>query len=384
MMLKIVKTFWKIASSRIIFSKPKKTKTVIWGVPKYAKEILKQKKFNFEKIEFIEIWGESYNFYILLRCFFKLKFSLLDYSNEYIAYVNPKIILSFLDNYRTFYKIKKNLSQKKIIIQNSWRCNEFKFFGKNIGNSSNKVDYIFVQNINIKKKYQEISRSKVIATGSFLSNSIKIKNAQKKIDVLYVSTFRNYEKKKNIVINKNIFLKDYIDSEAKLIRNIHHVCEQNNKILHILPGQKLNVQQMEKEFYQKILGNKKNWKIIKRKNFNYKFPYKIVDKAKIVIGIDSTLLYEAFGRGIKTIFCDIRPKNKFLEKTRHFAWPKKYLKQGFFWLNKNDPKIINKVFLNVLKIKNEKWKSIFKKYNQNLMIYNKNNTQFTKIINQKK
>ena len=43
MMLKIVKTFWKIASSRIIFSKPKKTKTVIWGVPKYAKEILKQR-----------------------------------------------------------------------------------------------------------------------------------------------------------------------------------------------------------------------------------------------------------------------------------------------------------------------------------------------------
>ena len=44
MMLKIAKTFWKIASSRIIFSKPKKTKTVVWGVPKYAKEILKQKK----------------------------------------------------------------------------------------------------------------------------------------------------------------------------------------------------------------------------------------------------------------------------------------------------------------------------------------------------
>ncbi len=382
MMLKIAKTFWKIASSRIIFSKPKKTKTVVWGVPKYAKEILKQKKFNLEKIEFIEIWGESYNFYILLRCFSKLKFSLLDYSNEYIAYVNPKIILSFLDNYRTFYKIKKNLSQKKIIIQNSWRCNEFKFFEKKIGNISNKVDYIFVQNINIKKKYQEISGSKVITAGSFLSNSIKIKTTQKKIDVLYISTFRNIEKK-DLVINKNIFLKDYIDSEAKLLRNIHNICKLNNKILHILPSQKTGNQQIENEFYQKILGDEKTYKIIKRKNFNYRFPYKIVDTAKIVVGIDSTLLYEAFGRGIKTIFCDIRPKNNFLERTRHFAWPKKYPKQGFFWLNKNDPEIINKVFLNIWKIKNEKWKSIFKKYNQSLMIYDKNNSQFTQIINQK-
>ena len=47
--------------------------------------------------------------------FSKLKFSLLDYSNEYIAYVNPKIIISFLDNYRTFYKIKKMYLRKKLL-----------------------------------------------------------------------------------------------------------------------------------------------------------------------------------------------------------------------------------------------------------------------------
>ncbi len=381
-MVRIVKTFWKIVSSRIIFSKPKKAKTVVWGVPKYAKEILKQKKFNLKKIEFIEIWGESYNFYILLRCFSKLKFSLLDYSNEYIAYVNPKIIISFLDNYRTFYKIKKNVSQKKIIIQNSWRCNEFRFFEKNVENSYGKVDYIFVQNVNIKKKYQEISGSKVITIGSFLSNTIQIKNTRKKIDVLYISTFRDIEKK-DLVINKNIYLKDYINSEAKLVKNIHDICKLNKKILHILPSQKIGSQQKENKYYQKILGNKKTWKIIKRKNFNYKFPYKIVDTAKIVIGIDSTLLYEAFGRGIKTIFCDIRPKNEFLKKTRHFAWPKKYSKQGFFWLSKNDPKIINNVFLNVWKIKNKKWKSIINKYKQSLMFYDKNNSQLIKTINKR-
>ena len=237
-MVRIVKTFWKIVSSRIIFSKPKKAKTVVWGVPKYAKEILKQKKFNLKKIEFIEIWGESYNFYILLRCFSKLKFSLLDYSNEYIAYVNPKIIISFLDNYKKFYKIKKNVSPKKIIIQNSWRCNEFRFFEKNVENSYGKVDYIFVQNVNIKKKYQEISGSKVITIGSFLSNTIQIKNTRKKIDVLYISTFRDIEKK-DLIIKKNIYLKDYINSEAKLVKNIHDICKLNKKILHILPSQKI-------------------------------------------------------------------------------------------------------------------------------------------------
>ncbi len=381
-MLILVKSLYKIALSKIIFSKPKKAKTVVWGVPLYSKKILNQKKFNLKKIEFIEIWGKSYNFHILLRCFLRLKFSLLDYSNEYISYVKPKIILTFLDNYKTFYKIKKSPEQRKIIIQNSWRCDEFNFFKKDKEYNSHVVDYIFVQNINIKKKYHEISSAKVMATGSFLSNTIRIKNARKKIDVLYISTFRDLQKKDHI-INKKITLKDYVDSEMKLIKNIYDVCKLNNKILHILPSQKMESQKTEDTFYHKILGDKKNWKIIKRNNYDYKFPYKIVDIAKIVIGIDSTLLYEAFGRGVKTIFCDIRPKNKFLEKTRHFAWPKKYPKQGFFWLNKNDPKIINKVFLNVWKIKNEKWKSILKKYKQNLMIYDKNNAQFTKIINKK-
>ena len=378
----IVKTLWKIASAKIIFSKPKKAKTVVWGVPLFSKKVLNQKKFNLGKIEFIEIWGKSYNFHILLRCLLKLKFSLLDYSNEYLSFVNPKIILSFLDNYKIFYKLKKNSDQKKILIQSAWRCDEFNTFQKDKSYHNHKVDYIFAQNINIKKKYIEISKSEVIAAGSFLSNEIDIKHKIKNIDVLYVSTFRDL-KDTNLVINENISLKDYINSERKLIKNIYKVCKANNKTLHILPSQKKNSQKIEEYFFHKILGNQKNWKLIKRKSYNYKFPYKVIDCAKIVIGIDSTLLYESFGRGIKTIFCDIRPKNNFLKKRRHFGWPKKYNHRGFFWLNKNNFDEIKKVFLNVSKSKNKEWASIFKKYKSDLMIFDKNNSKFIRTIKEK-
>ena len=62
---------------------------------------------------------------------------------------------------------------------------------------------------------------------------------------------------------------------------------------------------------------------------------------------------------------------------------KKIFKTGIFWLSKNDPKIINNVFLNVWKIKNKKWKSIINKYKQSLMFYDKNNSQLIKTINKR-
>ena len=38
---------------------------------------------------------------------FKLRFNSLDYFNEYIEYVNPKIIVTFSDNFLNYYKIIK-------------------------------------------------------------------------------------------------------------------------------------------------------------------------------------------------------------------------------------------------------------------------------------
>ena len=343
-MNKILATIKKISSAKLYFFKPKKVDILIWGVPLFI-EILKEKKYNldFRKIGFIHIWGESYNLNILLRCIIKFKFSFLEYTNEYIKHTRPKIILSFLDNYKSFYKIKKNENQNKILIQNAWRCDEFNIFKKDKSNFKYKVDFIFAQNEAIKKKFYEISKAKVIPIGSFLSNDIEIKKNKKKFDVLYISTFRNTENK-NKTINKNIKLQDHIKSEANLIKNINNLCKKYNKKLYILTTQKIYQQKEEFNFFKKLLGKEKNCVFIKRNSYDYKSAYKIVDQAKVAIGIDTTLLYESFSRGIKTIFCDVRPKNKFLEKRRHFAWPKKYPKNGPFWLSDNKYSAIDKVF----------------------------------------
>lgn len=378
----LVRTFYilkKIISSKIEIKKPEKVDILIWGRPSFG-NIFKEKNFNYlkrYKINYLDVWGESYNFKILLRCLLRLDISFLNYANEFIKLVNPSIILSFLDNYKLFYLLKKNKNQKKFLIQSAYRSNEFGTFNSNKPLKSDDVDYLFCHNKNIKKVYSKITKAKIFISGSFLSNNVPIKKVKKKYDILYVSTFRLL--KNNLKINGNVTLKDYLDAESNLIDLINSYCLEEDKKLYILPTRK-RVHNEEYNFFKESIKKNKNWKFIKRTSFNYDFPYKIIDQAKIVIGIDSTLLYEAFSRGVKTIFCDIRPNNKFLSKTRHFAWPKKLKASGPFWLSKINYKDLIALINNVSNYSNFEWSKIFQKYRDDLMPYDKNNKIFKNIL----
>ena len=88
----------KIFNSKIIFSKIKKTDILVWGTPGYI-NVLNEKKYrliNLNKANVLKIWGENYHLLILFKCLLKLKFSLVDYTNEFIEIAKPKIIISFL------------------------------------------------------------------------------------------------------------------------------------------------------------------------------------------------------------------------------------------------------------------------------------------------
>jgi surface carbohydrate biosynthesis protein len=371
----------KILNSKISFSKIKNADVLIWGTPGFI-GILNQKKYrlvNLHDANVIKIWGENYHFLVLLKCLFKFKFSLIDYSNEFIKLANPKIILSFLDNYNAFYLLKKNKHQKKILIQNASRTDEHNTFKKNKSYKMNSVDYVFCHNKEMKKKYEKLLGSRVYNTGSFLSNNFAIKQLKKKYDILYVSTFRKINKN-NPIKNGKITWHDYLESEKNLITNIFKFSRKYKKKLFILPTNKIDLQLAEKDFFNKILGQNRSWQFVKRKPGDYKAAYKIVDQTDIIVGIDSTLLYESFGRGNKTIFFDVRPSNKFLDKTRHFAWPKKFSKSGPFWISNNRYKQIE----NILKknISQSKFQSqeIYKKYANNLMNFDQDNETFYRII----
>lgn len=372
----------KISKSKISFSKIKKSKVLVFGVPGFI-NVLNDKKYNFIKfkdINFLHNWGESYNFYILIKCLIKLKFNFLFYSNEYISAVNPKIILSFLDHYKIFYLLKKKKNQKKILIQFAFRANEYGVFKKNKDFLKNKVDYVFAFNKGIAKKYVQLLGCKTYSTGSFLSNDVIKKKYKKIYDIVYISTFR--AKSSHGVINKNITIKDYLDTEADFVKKIMRYAEENKRKLHILCTKKYfnKTEEIEEiEFFNDIFKNKK-WNMIRRTSASFKFTYNVIDKSNIILGIDSTVLYESFARGQKTIFFDIRPTNKFLEKTRYFAWPNKLNKNGPFWESKNDFNSIQKIIDKVYRYNNKQWLDINNKYKNKIMSYDDQNKKFNLLM----
>ena len=370
----------KISNSKILFSRIKKADILFWGTPGYI-NILNEKKYkliNPNKANVIKVWGENYHFLILLKCLLKLKFSFIDYTNEFIKVAEPKIIISFLDNYKSFYLLKKSENQKKILIQNASRSNDENTFKLNQSYKQHKVDYLFCHNFEIKK-YEELLGSKVFCTGSFLSNNVSKIKSKKKYDILYISTFRKVNKN-NLIRSGKITLHDYLNAEKKLVKNIYNFSKKYKKKLSVLCTNKINLKSDEKDFFNEILGERGNWEFINRRPGDYKSAYKIVDKANIVTGIDSTLLYESFGRGNKTIFFDVRPFNKSLKVSRHFAWPKKFPGSGPFWISITKIHTIEHILKQNKNIKNSKWKKIYEKYANSLMQYDKNNKTFYKVV----
>jgi surface carbohydrate biosynthesis protein len=71
------------------------------------------KKYLKNKFTILYTRNEKFNLFILLQNFFRGKFTKLEYLETYIKYVNPKVILTTVDNNSLFYELKKKLVKKK-------------------------------------------------------------------------------------------------------------------------------------------------------------------------------------------------------------------------------------------------------------------------------
>ena len=104
--------------------------------------------------------------------------------------------------------------------------------------------------------------------------------------------------------------------------------------------------------------------------------YKIVDLAKIILSIDSTLGYEAAARGKNVGFFCIRSK-KFPLSTFKFGWPVKKNSKGNFWTDKNSYSEISRI-INFYKNKNAN--KVMQKKIKDVISFDQNNKSFKSLI----
>jgi len=315
---------------------------------------------------------EKVNIFILMKIFLRFKFSHQSYLKEYIKAVDPKAIITWIDNNINFYELKfKDI--KKISVQNGRRTNLPTDMFYNIKKNNYKklsCDYIFAHNYPTTKLFKKYIKSNYSVSGSLKSNDTKINHKNKRFDLVYISTFRNLEN--HFIYKKYDWIK-WQRYEVNLLKLAKKYCEKYGKRLTIIGSELDN--KSEFLFYKNILGT--NFYLIK-KNQNRNV-YKLIDQSKVIFGIDSTLLSEAFGRGLKVGFFSQRG-NHFPFNSRKFGWPYKYSSTGNFWSDKINFKNFERIINYLYKVKSSNWKKVCMSFRNNIMVYEKNNKSLTELV----
>ena len=388
MRIKQLKLFYNIfIASKKEWQLPKKAQILIYD--SINKEILKPYLKKYTQAT-LALRGEVINIPCLILAALKKSFwkgNLLDaYIDTYIDKVEPILVITLTDNNKRFYSISKRFPKlKTIFMQNGLRTKSGDIFGSLSKSNDYHVDYMLVTSEAIGKYYLNFLSGQYNAVGTLSNNAVIRPTNIKATDVLFISQLNN-----SIKDNNTFYIKDdgtsissntFFSTEIKALKLLDKWCFENNNQLKICGREKIK-NNNEKYFYINYLkGSKCTWEYIPRKS-RYS-SYKLIDKAHIVISIDSTLGYEAIARGKRTAFFSCRGDD--LEDSSYrFGWPLNLPDSGPIWTNKQNelefqlPKIMD--YLNA--VSESEWKKICQNYKSMIMEFDQGNTQFVKLLNQ--
>ena len=335
----------------------------------------------------LHIRGEVINIPCFFFTLFKacLGFSNLReiYTNKIIKSVQPRLIITYMDNSVPFYKLSvDNNKILKVFIQNGWRGAHEEIFTlyKNISKKF-FINYMLVYNKNIASKYKEFIDGKAIVIGSINNNhidSLTQKNILKD-SILYISSYRKNEGNplQTSKTGKPLYWEDLFQYDIKLLKWLSEWCSDKSKTLLISLRYK-DEKYGEKNFYNNIFKKSEfTWKFLHKND--YYDSYRFIQKAEIVVSTPSTLGYEAFSRGKKTAFFICRGQLIGSEGL-DFGWPKLFPDKGPFWSNKPDKSdflnIMN--FLNAISDKN--WNKLYQKYQNDIMKFDPGNSVIKELL----
>ena len=376
-----MKRIIKLINASYQFRKPKKKKILFFDTEQVNFFV---KNFKIQKRNYVslDVRFKKINLYILLKTFIKLislsikpSDFMFNYYLDYISFIKPNVIITLTDNLIMFYKFKKYFPEVKFLsIQLGYRTEHRdwlkKIKEKKLCKKHLKSDIYFTLNKAYGKIIAEYIDCKTIDVGSIKNNLIQLKKTKKKNSLLFISQFR-YDK--YVYHSEETFFL----IEKNLLPKINKYCEENKLKLNIL-GASLKKAEEEKNYYTKIL-NSNNWNFLK-KNLK-KNNYTAVDEFENIIFIDSTLGYEAAGRGKKIAAFSSRQITK-KGPPELFAWANKIKNKDFYYSDSTSEHEVKRVLNNVTKCSEKKWKEIFLPKVNIFCPYKKNNKKFREKIKQ--
>jgi len=343
--------------------------------------------FNSNSYEILDIRKESLNipiFIISLIKFLSNNNSISQtYCIEYIRFVNPRVVITLIDNNTNFWTYKEFFKNIKFVfVQNGVRGITGDVFDSLINCKDHKkkyfVDHMFVFGETTERLYKKYIDGKIHNIGSFVNNMNHPVGVIKR-DVVYILQFkvigRHDSYRFKTVTGRKITWDDCYSYNDTIIKYLRTYCEKNNMTFSILGRSKLPSEQAEEKNYINEIIPEDSYEYIPS---NKKYTsYDELLMSKITVALESTLGYEMLARRRRVIYLGVREKT--IDESARFGWPE-LPKKGFFWTNEFKISEFDRVTNNVVFATDAEWKDICDRHVTDLIKYDPGNSKFFSIM----
>ena len=317
------------------------------------------------------------NLPILLVSILKRGIKFSAYCDSYIQRVDPKLVITCIDNDATFYPIAtRNPSVKTMTIQNGTRGNKvFRHLHSQSSKEVLKVDFMLVFGRHVGVEFAKYISGSIVPIGSFRNNMTPRVNQKLKGTLSFVSQYRDtaWIKDNGVTHSRRFapmiltFLAGYAKDKGLQFRII--LCGHSRGP---------STLRDEKRYYKEILGTECEF-------FKWKWhgsAYDAVDSSEVLVSNDSTLGIEALARGTKTAIFSFR--STVLEENppyHNYGWPGKYPNEGPFWTNNPSTLSFRRILDHLFTISDEQWRDELKKSGfQEVMQFDPKNSKLQTIL----
>ncbi len=337
---------------------------------------------------------ERPNIFVLIRMLFQAKKGMVGYLNAYISLVNPKVVVTFIDNDISFYRLKEKFPEVAFVsVQNGLR-NDFAR-ANNLGflsqlDSISKRERLSATTIctfgeATSRQYLKYIDANTNTIGSLKNNLYEKHSEEQHFDINFISQHPPssiMDEPGRVFFGENsVSFRSYYQIEFEVVKFLGDYCRQHNLRLAV-SGKRDNGFGTEREFFLSALGPNPAEFIPRDSNFS---TYDTLSATGVIVTIDSTVGYEFLSRGQRVAFFSSRinsadPNLASTIKDTNFGFPLQLEDIGPFWSNTGGVLEYERILDYLQVVTDREWAAEIAPYNESLMAYQPGNPVFKKLL----
>ena len=348
----------------------------------------------------LDIRGESVNMWALLRAVPKIHLGAVAYLEAYIDFVKPKLILSRNgDSSPNLWRLKRRVVDYKVaLIQNGWRPDLYGAINISNFEAGNKVkpeiDVAFVFGLAQADDRLKNHANLVVGGGSTKLNGISGSGlSAAPIDIVFISQYRVGQWKD---------IPSFYDAEAFVCPSLTKFAKNHALQIHVAGAYQDSERSLEEEKWFSSKFDGANW--LFHRMDNEASSYHLINAAKVVVTVDSTMGYEALALRRKVAFLSCRKvpyydvtktewnelilklgietvdRSEVRELLNGFGAAKVFAETGFFWSNIKSIDEFDRVLNNVYSASPQEWERISRPIADQLMVHDYGSTKIRAYV----